>query len=153
MDELDPAASPVNNLQLQPDIRIITDPSKFDVDWIHDALSQRAYGALGRSRETVDSSLAGSLCFAAFAGRRQVGFARVVTDQATFAWICDVFVDETARGRGIGAQLIEAIVTDARLQTVRMALATRDAGDLYRRHGGFEPLADPERWMERPRRA
>jgi GNAT superfamily N-acetyltransferase len=133
-------------------VRVSSDPAELDVDWIHAALSQRAYWALGRSRDAVERSIRNSLCFAAFDGDRQVGFARVVTDQATFAWVCDVFVDETARGRGIGAQLIGAIVADPRLRGTRMALATRDAGDLYREHGDFQPLANPERWMERLRR-
>ena len=130
-------------------IRISSDPDDLDVDWIHRALSERAYWALGRTRAAVDTSLRHSLCFGAFDGRRQVGLARVVTDHATFAWICDVFVDEGYRGRGIGQQLIETIVADERLRSLRrMLLATRDAGELYR-HYGFEPLAAPERWLER----
>ena len=133
------------------DVRISIDPDELDVDWIHAALSERAYWALGRSRDVVERSIRNSICLGAFDGDRQVGFARVVTDQATFAWVCDVFVDEGWRGRGVGALLIEAIVADPRLEGVRMVLATRDAGDLYREHGDFRPLANPERWMERRR--
>jgi GNAT superfamily N-acetyltransferase len=134
------------------DIRVSTDPADLDVDWIVAALSERAYWALGRTRETIERSLAASLPFAALAGDRQVGFARVVTDEATFAWVCDVFVDEAWRGRGIGSRLVAAIVADPRLASLRMLLATQDAHEVYRRHGGFQPLAHPERWMERPRR-
>jgi GNAT superfamily N-acetyltransferase len=130
-------------------VRISTDPADLDIDWIHAALSERAYWALGRSREAVVASIDRSICFGAYLGRRQVGFARVVTDGVTFGWVCDVFVDEARRGRGIGGRLIEAIVDDPRLLDVRrLVLASRDAADLYRR-GGFEPLANPERWMER----
>ena len=133
-------------------IRISTDPAELDVDWIVAALSERAYWAVGRSREAIERSLGTSICFAALAGGRQVGFARVVTDEATFAWVCDVFVDEAWRGQGIGSRLVAAIVADPRLASLRMLLATSDAHEVYRRHGGFMPLADPERWMERPRR-
>jgi GNAT superfamily N-acetyltransferase len=130
-------------------VRISTDKADLDVDWVHEALSQRAYWALGRSRALVETSIEGSLCFGAYRGARQVGFARVITDGATFAWVCDVFVDEAERGRGVGDSLMAAIVADPRLQGLRrMILSTRDAHGLYARHG-FEPLATPERWMER----
>ena len=130
-------------------LRISTDPAELDLDWIHPALSERAYWALGRTREQVERSIANSLCFGAYRGDRQVGFARVVTDYATFGWICDVFVDETERGRGIGGRLIEAVVADPRLQGLRrLVLATRDAHELYERHGRFEPLVHPDRWMQ-----
>jgi GNAT superfamily N-acetyltransferase len=131
------------------DLRISTDPADVDLDWLHTALSERAYWALGRGRSVVERSVAGSLVYGAHAGGRQVGFARVVTDQATFAWICDVFVDETARGRGIGRRLMAAIIEDPRLQGLkRMLLATEDAHGLYAAFG-FEPLDQPEKWMVR----
>ena len=136
----------------EPNVRISMDPHDLDLDWIHAALSERAYWALWRSRETVVRSIASSLCFGAMRGDRQVGFARVVTDEATFGWVCDVFVDETERGQGIGILLVEAIAHDPRLDGLRLMLATRDAGELYQRYGGFEALQNPERWMERPRR-
>jgi GNAT superfamily N-acetyltransferase len=135
------------------DVRLTTDPAEFDLEWVASALSERAYWALGRPRELIVASLANSLCYGLFHGPDQVGIARVVTDQATFGWVCDVFVDEAWRGRGLGGRLIDSIVADPRLRDVpRLVLATRDAGELYRRHGGFEPLAAPERWMERDRR-
>ena len=131
------------------DLRITTDPAELDLDWLVPALSQRAYWALGRSRSVVERSLRHSLCFGAYAGGRQVGFARVVTDEATFAWICDVFVDESVRGRGVGKRLMAAIVEDPRLQGLkRMMLATRDAHRLYAGFG-FAPLDHPELWMVR----
>ena len=141
------------NAGLPTGVRISTDPADVDLDWVHAALSERAYWALGRSREVVEHSIRSSICFGAYEGDRQVGFARVVTDEATFGWVCDVFVEEAWRGRGVGVRLVEAIASDPRLDGLRLVLATRDAGDLYRTHGGFQPLANPERWMERPRRS
>jgi GNAT superfamily N-acetyltransferase len=135
------------------EIRFSTDPAEFDMEWVVSALSERAYWALGRPREAIIASLANSLCYGLFHGREQVAVARVVTDRATFGWLCDVFVDEAWRGQGLGGRLIDEIMADARLRDVpRLVLATRDAGELYRRHGGFEPLAAPERFMERDRR-
>jgi GNAT superfamily N-acetyltransferase len=99
-------------------VRVSTDPAELDTDWLVPAISERAYWALGRSRATIEASIRGSLCFGAYDdadGGRQVGFARVVTDEATYGWVCDVFVDETARGRGIGSALMAAIVADPRL--------------------------------------
>jgi GNAT superfamily N-acetyltransferase len=143
----------MNDVPGQPGgVRISSDPADIDLDWLVAALSERAYWATGRSREIIERSIASSLCFSVLTGDRQVGFARVITDQATFGWVCDVFVDESARGHGIGSALVAAIVADPRLADLRLLLATRDAHEVYRRHGGFQPLASPERWMERPRR-
>ena len=130
-------------------LRISTDPADLDLDWLYPALAERAYWALGRGRSVFERSLAHSLCFGAYMGLRQVGFARVVTDQATFAWICDVFVDESTRGLGVGKGLMAAILADPRLLGLkRMLLATDDAHGLYARFG-FEPLAEPGKWMAR----
>jgi GNAT superfamily N-acetyltransferase len=99
----------------------------------------------------VETAIANSLCFGLFRGAEQVGFARVVTDYATFGWLCDVFVDEQHRGRGLGKWLIETVVAHPDLASIkRLLLATSDAHELYRRYGGFEPLQNPERWMGRP---
>ena len=126
---------------------IDTDPARLDVGLIHEFLSQRAYWALGRTREQVERSIANSLNFGAYEGGRQVGFARVVTDRATFAWVCDVFVLESHRGQGISKQLMTAVVEHPELQGLRrILLATRDAHGLYRQ-SGFEALPHPERWM------
>lgn len=131
------------------DVRISSDPADFDLDWIHSALSERSYWAHGRGRSVVDRSVINSLGFAALLDGRQVGFARVVTDQATFAWICDVFVEESLRGHGVGKRLMAAIVADPRLQGLkRMLLATDDAHGLYASFG-FEALELPDKWMVR----
>lgn len=131
-------------------IRISTDPADVDMDWLHPALSERAYWALGRTRENLERAVERSLPFVALRGDRQIGFARVVTDGVTFGWICDVFVDEAERGHGAGNLLMAAIASDPRLRALRrLVLATRDAHGLYERHG-FVPLRNPERWMERP---
>jgi len=105
---------------------------------------------IGRTREVVERSIAGSTCFGVFDGKgRQVGFARVVTDEATFAWICDVFVLPEARGRGLSKSLVRAIVEHPDLQNMRRwLLGTRDAHKLYARFG-FEPLPEPGRYMVR----
>ncbi len=130
-------------------LRISTDPGDVDVGWLHAALSQRSYWAQGRPRAVVETSLRGSLCFSALADAHQVGFARVVTDQATFAWVCDVFVDEAWRDAGVGSRLMAAILADQRLQGLRrIVLATSTASSFYERFG-FAPLSHPERWMER----
>jgi GNAT superfamily N-acetyltransferase len=130
-------------------LRISTDPADVDISWLVPALSERSYWARGRGRSVVERSIAGSLVFSALLDGRQVGFARVVTDEATFAWICDVFVDESARGRGVGRRLLTAIVDDPRLHGLRrMLLATRDAHGLYAAFG-FEPLGEPDAWMVR----
>ena len=132
------------------DYTISTDPRRLDLDVIHGFLT-RSYWAEGRSRERVALSIAHSLPFGLYHPSGQVGFARVVTDGVTFGWVCDVFVDEAERGRGVGDLLMGTIATDPRLVGLRrLALATRDAHGLYERHG-FGPLVNPERWMERRR--
>ncbi len=132
---------------------ISTDRTRLDVDYVHRYLSQECYWAIGRSRAVVEKSLANSLCFGVYDGARQIGFARVVTDYATFAWLCDVFIDAAYRGHGLGKQLVEAVIAHPELQGLRnFILATRDAHELYRRYGGFDALTAPERWMARPRK-
>lgn len=133
------------------DYSISTDKDRLDTALIHRYLSQSAYWARGRSYETVVTSIRNSLCFAIFApSGNQVGFARVVTDYSTFAWLCDVFVIEEHRQRGLGKRLIEAVTSHPELKHVRrILLATNDAHELYRRYGGFRELSHPETWMER----
>jgi GNAT superfamily N-acetyltransferase len=134
-------------------IEISTDRSRLDIAYIHRYLSEECYWAIGRSREVVEKSLANSRNFGVYDGDRQIGFARVVTDYATFAWLCDVFIDAAYRGQGLGKRLVAAVIADPELQGLRnFILATRDAHELYRQHGGFEPLAAPDRWMARPRK-
>ena len=145
--------APESNAGREAGVRISTNPAALDLDWLVPALSERAYWAEGRSRATIEASIRGSLCFGAYDdadGGRQVGFARVVTDLATYGWVCDVFVDEAARGRGIATALMAAIVAEPRLADCRLQLATRDAAALYAKFG-FRPLRNPDRWMERLR--
>jgi N-acetylglutamate synthase-like GNAT family acetyltransferase len=124
-----------------------TDPSRLDMDVIHGFLAQ-TYWARGIPRELVERAVRNSLCFGLYEGEGQVGFARVVTDQATFAYLADVFVLESHRGRGLAKILIAAVVADPRLQGLRRwMLATRDAHGLYARYG-FKPLAAPGGFME-----
>lgn len=126
---------------------ITTDPGRLDVDAIHGFLS-RSFWAEGIPRDVVAKAIANSLCFGLFDGRSQVGFARVVTDRATFAYLCDVYVLESHRGRGLGKWLIETVMAHRDLQGLRrFQLVTRDAHGLYARHG-FAAPESPERHME-----
>ena len=134
----------------QNDYLISTDPALLQVEVIHHYLSSESYWAQGRSLEMVKASIEHSLCFGVYAGEQQVGFARVVTDYATFAWLCDVFILQSRRGQGLAKWLIGCVVDHPALKSIRrILLATRDAHELYRRYGGFDTLPNPERWMVR----
>ncbi len=127
---------------------ISTDPARLQVDAIYAYLS-RSYWATGRPRDVVVRSLAGSLCFGLYHSERQIGLARVVTDRATFAYVCDVYVLDEYQGQGLGKWLIRVVTTHPELQGLRRwSLATRDAHGLYRQFG-FQNLAAPDAWMER----
>ena len=116
-----------------------------------DYLYEESYWAQGRSIETVRKSIEHSLCFGVYAAGQQVGFARVVTDYATFAWLADVFILESHRGLGLSKWLVECIVTHPDLQNLKnFLLATKDAHELYRRYGGFDILETQGKWMYRP---
>jgi GNAT superfamily N-acetyltransferase len=129
---------------------ISTDDSRLDIPVIHDFVANQSYWAQGRTIETVQRALNNSLNFGLYEDKQQVGFARVVTDYATFAWIADVFVLKEHRGRGLSKWLLEVILSHPKLQGFRRwVLATRDAHALYAGFG-FIPLHRPERWMERP---
>jgi GNAT superfamily N-acetyltransferase len=129
---------------------ISTDKERLDVPLIHDYLANESYWAQGRKIEVVRRSLENSLNFGLYKNRQQIGFARVVTDYATFAWIADVFVLPEHRGLGLSKWLMEMILSHPELQGFRRwVLATKDAHDLYARFG-FIALHRPERWMERP---
>ena len=129
---------------------ISTDKTRLDLELIHDYLSNRSYWAQGRSLEATKESIEHSLCFGLYDGNQQVGFARVVTDYATFAWLCDVFVIESHRGRGLGKAMVARAVAHPELQGLKLfLLATRDAHELYRQYGGFKALQEPEKWMVR----
>ena len=133
---------------------ISTEKEKLDIDLIHSFLN-RTYWAEGISKEIIRRSIEGSLCFGVFendkqavpAGR-QVGFARMITDKATFAYLADVFIIEEYRGRGLSKWLMEIIMSQPDLQGLRrMILATKDAHGLYKQFG-FSPLINVDRWMQ-----
>jgi len=129
---------------------ISTDNNRLDIHTIHDFIANQSYWAQGRSTETMQRALDNSLNFGLYKHNLQIGFARVVTDYATFAWIADVFVLPDYRGRGLSKWLMEVILAHRELQAFRRwVLATKDAHTLYARFG-FIPLHRPERWMERP---
>jgi GNAT superfamily N-acetyltransferase len=121
------------------DLLVSTDRSRLDVDLIHRVLSS-TYWASGIPRGVVVRSIAGSIAFGLYERDRQVGFARVITDMATYAYLADVFIVEERRGRGFGDWLVESIRLHPGLQGLRrFALMTRDAGPLYARHGFAAP--------------
>ena len=130
------------------DYTISSDPSRLDLEAIHRFLSEEAYWAKDRTLEQTRTAIGNSICFGVYEGERQVGFARVVTDRATFAYLGDVFVLNEFRGRGLSKWLMETIVSHPELQGLRRwILATRDAHGLYAQFG-FSSLKFPERWME-----
>jgi GNAT superfamily N-acetyltransferase len=134
-------------------VRVSTDDALLDVDRIHRWLSEDAYWSVGRSRAAVEESLRHSVNVGAYEGPTdepvQVGFLRIVTDRATFAWVCDVYVDPSARGRAVGKALMAECDRLLAAYGVRRALlATADAHGLYAQYG-FSPLADDGRWMVR----
>jgi GNAT superfamily N-acetyltransferase len=131
---------------------ISDDPSRLDREQVWRWLSEQAYWAIGRSFDVVGRSIDGSLCLGVYApGGAQVGFCRLVTDSATFAWLCDVFIAPTARGQRLGEWMVSVAVRHPRVADVRQQLlATADAHELYERFG-FRRFDEAERmaWMRR----
>jgi GNAT superfamily N-acetyltransferase len=128
---------------------ISTDRDLLQIDAIHKFLSEESYWARERTREQTERAIENSVSFGVYHHGRQIGFARVVTDFATFAYLGDVFILEEYRGRGLSKWLIEAVVSHPDLQGFRRwILATRDAHTLYEKFD-FTALKFPERWMER----
>jgi len=128
---------------------ISTDPARIDLDVTHRFLSDEAYWSPGVPREIVERAIGNSIVFGIYKGSAQAGLARVVSDRATFAWICDVFVLPEHRGAGLGKWLMECVTAHPELQGLRRwMLATRDAHGLYRKYG-FTELHDATRFMER----
>ncbi len=126
---------------------ITTAAADVDIDAVH-AFLANSYWARGIPRDLMVRAVAGSLPFSLFHGERQIGFARVITDRATYAYLADVYVLEEYRGQGLGSWLIEVVVAHPDLQGLRrLALVTRDAHSLYRKFG-FTELAAPEQHME-----
>ncbi|MBB6416431.1 MULTISPECIES: GNAT family N-acetyltransferase [Streptomyces] len=128
---------------------ISTDPGRVDRARVHHWLSTDAYWALGRSREKQDRAIEGSLNFGVHetVSGEQVAYARVITDRATFGWLCDVYVDPSVRGKGVGSALVAAVRDEMRQYGVRrVLLATHDAHGVYAKLG-FAQLERPEHWM------
>jgi len=131
---------------LTDDLEISTDPERIDIDVVWRFLST-SYWAQGRSRETVMRSIANSIAFGAYTSGRQVAFARVITDQAVFGYLADVFVVPDLRGRGISKALMQEILTHPTIAGLRLILLrTRDAHGLYEQFG-FETVAEPHELM------
>ena len=128
------------------DLEISTDPARIDLDMVHRFLSA-SYWAEGRSRETVERSIANSTAFGAYCSGRQVGFARVITDHAVFGYLADVFVVPEHRGHGVAKALMRAVLSHPDLAGLRLILLrTRDAHGLYAQFG-FEVVTDPHELM------
>ena len=128
------------------DFTISTDPARLNLEAIAEMLS-RAYWVHKRTTEMIARSLQNSLTFGIYVGSGQIGLARVVSDYVTFAWLCDVFIHEDYRGRGLGKWLMEAVHSHQDLREVRRwMLATRDAHGLYGQYGWIA-LENPEKWM------
>ncbi len=133
-------------MDILQELEVSSEKSRLDIDVIHGFLKRSSW-ASNRTRETLAKSIQNSLCFGAYLKNRQVGFSRVVTDGCTFAYLCDVFVDEKFRGLGISKHLMDEIMMHPDLQSYRrFTLATRDAHGLYAKYG-FK-LVDADRFME-----
>ena len=131
------------------DYQISTDISKLNIEFVHNYLCYHSYWAAGIPESIVRQSIEGALCFGVFHKRKQVGFARIISDYATIAYMGDLFIDEDYRGRGLSKWLLENMIRHPKLQGLRRwILATADAHSLYEQFG-FTTLSRPERWMER----
>jgi GNAT superfamily N-acetyltransferase len=129
---------------------ISTDKERLNIRMIHHFLYTSAYWATGRSMSVVRKSIENSLCFGVYDGEEQVGFARVITDYATNGWVCDCFILQSHRGRGLGRWLVETMMEHPDIKGLRrILLNTRDAHELYTQYGGFRQLLKPESWLER----
>ena len=138
-----------NNYEVRRgDFYISTDKNRHNIEVIHDFLAYESYWSMDIPLHVVRKAISNSLCFGVFKGDEQVGFARVVSDYVTFAWLADVFILKEYRGTGLSKWLLEVIMRHPDLQILRRwMLATRDAHELYSRYG-FKPIAHPERLME-----
>jgi GNAT superfamily N-acetyltransferase len=126
------------------------DRSLIDVRKVHAWMSDESYWAKGRPFDVMARSIENSLVLGLYSAEGvQAGFARFVTDYATFAWLCDVFVDASQRSRELGTFLVETAVSHPDVRKVRQVLMAEPGRGIYRRQG-YAPLARPERWMERP---
>lgn len=127
---------------------ISTDKTRLDIDLIHNFLSTKAYWCLNIPKETVRKAIQNSLCFGVFQNGSQIGFARIISDFSTIAYLGDVFILEEYRGNGLSKWLMEVIMGHPDLRGLRRwILLTRDAHELYRRFG-WTDISDPNVWME-----
>ena len=137
-----------DNAFLNQGFHISTDKSLLDIDMIYNYLDKESYWAQGIPPEKIKKAIDGSLCFGVYLNKQQVGFARIVTDKATFAYLCDVFVLPHFRRKGLSKWMVQTIVQHPDLQGLRRwSLATADAHGLYNQFG-FKQLAKPDNWME-----
>ncbi|MCC7119311.1 MAG: GNAT family N-acetyltransferase [Anaerolineales bacterium] len=143
--------SPIPIFEMQrANFLISTDPARLDLEAIHAFLGQTDW-AKRRPRQKTEMALANSLVFGLYTENRQIGLARVVTDYAVVAYLCDVFIQPEARGAGLGKWLIESLLSHPNLKDVRRwILTTADAHGLYQKYD-FAPLERPETWMQRLR--
>jgi GNAT superfamily N-acetyltransferase len=131
---------------------VSTDPARLDIQGAA-AFLGTTYWAQGRTESVIRRSIEGSIAFGVYDGERQVGFARAVTDRATFAWVCDVFIQDSHQGRGLGIWLMRCVLAHPELKDLRRwLLASTSARGLYARLG-FTPLPAPERFMQIDTRA
>lgn len=135
----------------QDDFFITDDKKLLDLNFTFGIL-QTMYWVKDRSWEQFESSVKNSLCFGLYENGSQIGFARAVTDYATFYWLCDVFVLEEYRGRGLGTWLVKTVVESDQLKGLKGLLGTRDAHSLYQKFG-FEFASDPRWYMHKPRKS
>lgn len=130
------------------EFEVNTDPAKIDIAVVHGFLTN-CYWAKGIPEKVVRNSIENSICFGVYKNGRQIGFARIITDRATFSYIADVFILEPHRGGGLSRWMMECILEHPELQGLRRwALVTADAHGLYEKFG-FHRVKNPERWMER----
>ena len=141
----------MNNHEWQNgEFTISTDRKRLQIEAIYKFLSEDSYWANNRTREQTETAIKNSLPFGVYKGENQIGFARVVTDYATFAYLGDVYILEEFRGKGLSKWLMETIFNHPELQGLRRwVLATKDAHTLYEKFG-FHALVHPDRWMEKP---
>lgn len=130
------------------DYLVTDDRRRLDLAVVHAFIAEQSYWATGIPEGTMARAIANSICFGLYRQERQIGFARVVTDHATFGYLCDVFVEAGHRGAGLGKWLVECVLSHPDLQGLRrLALMTRDAHGLYKAFG-FKPMADATRYLE-----
>lgn len=137
----------MSNEKLIGDYLFSTDKKKLQLEYIHQYLSEESYWSKNIPINIVKASIDGSLCFAIYQSNKQIGFARVITDNATFAYLADVFIDKDYRGKGLSKELMKFIMESNFVKVIRsFLLATLDAHGLYEQFG-FKPLPEPERLM------